>query len=295
MKLENIFSDLWLAAFWGPLVVGLILFFLNMLFSRNKNSNQEVTFKHVREVVVKHVVEINGINSSEPEHNPRPSRSASNNNEDPTPVIFGGGLLLLSIFYAKYQTEVIAVEIGFTTFILTFVLFTVLFSLRNNISHDPNWKAYLYTTFLLGFMGYPLMYLALNPIYAPIEVRNMSSVIADGGLKNIVNLYGLKGMGFILLQTLGFVTLAFAMLLQVLSLVFYTAAIQLAISDVPRPIVSFIARATYRFKSPYLIMSFSLIFYLLSFFLISGVGFEWWYSAVNNETRDLVEPPLRNV
>jgi len=282
MNFENIFSGLWLTAFWGPLIVGLILFLLNMFFSREKNSKKEVTFKYVREVVVKHVVEIKESKRSNLESHSEPKRSSTNNTDDPTPIIFGTGLIFLSFFYAKYQTEVIAVTVGFSTFILSFVLFTVLFSLNNNIAHDRNWKIYLYTTSLLGLLGYPLMYLALNPIYAPIEVRNMSSAIVDGGLKSIINIYGFKGLGFLILQTLGFVALTLAMLMQALSLTFHTAAIQLAITEIPRPIISFVARVTIRFKNPYQIMACSIFLYLASFVLISGAGYEWWYSIVNN-------------
>jgi len=281
MTIESIFSELWLAAFWGPLAVGLILFLLSKAFS-GKKEEKVVTFKHVREVVVKHVVEV--------KENKRAARAASqtrgnssrNGGEDPAPALIGFGLLFLSFFYAKYQIEVTAVLLGFSTFILSFVLFTVFFGISKSIAHDHSWTRYLYTTSFLALLGYPLMYIALNPIYAPTEVSSMSSTVIDGGLAGMFKKFGLKGVGFLMFQALGFLTLAMAMLLQVLSLAFYTSVIQLAVSPEPRPIISFVAQVTSKFRSPNKMIAFSIILYLFSFILISGIGHEWWYSAANN-------------
>lgn len=280
MSIENIFSDLWLAAFWGPLVVGLILFLLGKVFS-GKNEEKIITFKHVREVVVKHVIEI-----KESKRASRPASQTSNGSrngeDDPVPVLMGFGLLFLSFFYAKHQIEVIAVVLGFSTFILSFVLFTVFFGIRKNIAHDRSWTRYLYTTLFLALLGYPLMYIALNPIYAPPEVSSMSSIVMNSGLAGMFKRFGLKGVGFLMFQTLGFLTMATAMLLQALSLAFYTSAIQLAVGSSQMPIISFVAQVTSRFRSPNKMIAFSIILYLFSFILISGVGYEWWYGAANN-------------
>ncbi len=281
MSIESIFSELWLAAFWGPLAVGLILFLLAKVFS-DKSEEKVVTFKHVREVVVKHVVEVK---ESKRTLRPAPkeqSNRSGNGREDPTPALIGIGLLFLSFFYATHQIEVIAVVSGFSTFVLSFVLFTVFFGISKNISHDRSWTQYLYTTLFLTLLGYPLMYIALNPIYAPLEVSNMSSTAIDGGLAGMFNKFGLKGVGFLMFQALGFLTLAMAMLSQALSLAFYTSVIQLAVSSNQRPIINIVAQVTSRFRSPNKMIAFSIILYLFSFILISGVGYEWWYSAANN-------------
>ena len=280
MSIENIFSELWLAAFWGPLAVGLILFLISKMFS-GKKEEKIVTFKHVREVVVKHVVEVKeSKNASRPAS--QSSNGARNGGDDPAPILIGVGVLLLSFFYAKYQIEVIAVLLGFSTFLLSFVLFTVFFGISNNIVHDRSWARYLYTTLFLAFLGYPLMYIALNPIYAPPEVSSMSSIVIDGGIAGMFKKYGLKGVGFLMFQVLGFLTMAMAMLLQALSLTFYTSAIQLAVGSRQMPIISFVAQVTSRFRSPNKIIIFSVVLYLFSFILISGIGYEWWYSAANN-------------
>jgi len=277
MSLENIFSELWLSAFWGPLAVGLILFLLGKVFS-GKREEKIVTFKYVREVVLKLVIEV-------PE-NKRTSRSApqtrSNGKEDPTPALLGIGLLFLSFFYAKHQIEVIAVVIGFSTFILSLVLFTIFFGISKNIVHDHSWSRYLYTTLFLAFLGYPLMYVALNPIYMPPEVSSMRNIVIDGGFVGMFKSFGLKGVIFLMFQALGFLTLAMAMLLQTLSLAFYTSVIRLAVSSRRRPIINFVAKATLRFRSPNKIITFSIVLYIFSFILISGVGYDWWYSAANN-------------
>ncbi|MEH6448308.1 MAG: hypothetical protein V7765_06520 [Oleispira sp.] len=281
MSIENIFSELWLAAFWGPLAVGLILFLLSKFFS-GKNEEKIVTFKYVREVVVKHVVEVKERKrASRPVSQTRRS-GARNGRDDPAPALIGIGLLFLSFFYAKHQTEVVAVVLGFSTFILSFVLFTVFFGISKNIAHDHSWTRYLYTTLFLALLGYPLMYIALNPIYAPLEVNNMSSIVMDGGLASMFKNFGLKGVGFLMFQALGFLTLAIAMLLQTLSLVFYTSVIQLAVSPNQRPIINFVAQITSKFRSPNKMIAFSIVLYVFSFVLISGVGYEWWYSAANN-------------
>lgn len=281
MSIGIVFSELWLAAFWGPLAVGLILFLLNKLFS-GKSNEKIVTFKHVREVVVKHVVEV--------KQNKRASRSSSltrnnttrNGGEDPTVGLIAMGLLLLSFFYAKHQTEVVAVVLGFSTFILSFALFTVFFGISKNIAHDRNWTRYLYTTLFLALLGYPLMYIALNPIYAPLEVSRMSSTIIDGGLASMFKQFGFKGVSFLMFQALGFLTLAMAILIQALSLAFYISVIQLAVSPNQRPVINFVAQVTSRFRSPNKMIAFSIILYFFSFILISGVGYEWWYNVANN-------------
>lgn len=276
MSIESVFSELWLAAFWGPLAVGLILFLINKMFSGKKE--EVVTFKHIREVVVKHVVAIKESSQT----TAQASNGARTGGDESAPILIGAGLILLSFFYAKHQFEVIAVLLGFSTFLFSFVLFTVFFGISNNIVHDRSWARYLYTTIFLAFLGYPLMYIALNPIYAPPEVSSMSSIVIDGGIAGMFKIFGLKGVSFLIFQTLGFLTMAMAMLLQALSLTFYTSVIQLAVSYSQMPLISFLAQATSRFRRPNKIIFFSIVLYLFSFILISGVGYEWWYSTANN-------------
>jgi hypothetical protein len=259
MNIEKVFSELWLAAFWGPLAVGTILFLLGKVFSGNKQE-KTVTFKYVREVVVKHVIEVKE-NKRASQPAPKPSNDeARNGSDDPTPIAIAVGLLFLSFFYAKYQAEVIAIAAGFSTFLLSFALFTIFFGVKKNIAHDRGWTRYLYSTLFLALLGYPLMYIALNPIYAPLEVSTMSSTIIDGGIADMFKKFGLKGFGFIMFQALGFITLTTAMLLQTLSLTFYTSVIQLAVSETPRPVINFVAQATSSFKSPNRIITFSVVF-----------------------------------
>lgn len=280
MSIMNIFSELWLAAFWGPLAVGLILFIINKIFSGDKKE-KTVTFKYVREVVVKHVVEIkdNKIYSLPAL---QANRGTPTGRDDTTPILIGVGLLLLSFLYAKYQIEVITVLLGFSTFILSFVLFTVFFGISKNIVHDRNWARYIYTTIFLAFLGYPLMYIALNPIYAPPEVNSMSSIVINGGIAGMFKTFGLKGVVFLMFQVLGFLTMTMAMLFQALSLFFYTSVIQLAIGSNQITINYFVAQATSRFRNPNKIIISSIFLYLFSFILISGIGYEWWYSTANN-------------
>lgn len=280
MSINSIFSELWMAAFWGPLAVGLILFLINKIFSGG-TEEKIVTFKHIREVVVKHVVEI-----KESKNALRLDSQASNGTrtggDDPAPILIGAVLLSLSFFYAKYQIEVIAVLLGFSTLLLSFVLFTVFFGISNNIAHDRSWVRYLYTTIFLAFLGYPLMYIALNPIYAPPEVSSMSSIVIDGGVAGMFKMFGLKGVGFLMFQALGFLTMAMAMFLQALSLIFYTSVIQLAVGSSQMLIINFLAKATSRFRSPNKVIVLSIFLYLFSFILISGIGYEWWYSTANS-------------
>lgn len=281
MKLESVFSDLWLAAFWGPLAVGIILFLVSKLFSKNA-PNKTVTLRYVQEVVVKHVIEIKERKGVSKASSPRRPSERKNKSDDSAPIVIGVGLLLLSFFYAKYQIEFIAAVMGFSTFILSFIMFTVFFGISKNIVHDLDWKRYLYTTFLLALLGYPMMYIALNPFYAPIEVSNMNSAINNDGIVGMFKEFGIKGVGFLMFQSLGFITLTMAMLLQTLSLTFYTAITQLAITEIKRPVVSFIAQLTTRFQSPYRVMVISVVLYISSFILISGIGYDWWYSAASN-------------
>ncbi|WAG10425.1 hypothetical protein NRZ32_14905 [Aeromonas dhakensis] len=110
----------------------------------------------------------------------------------------------------------------------------------------------------------------------------MSSIVIDGGIAGMFKIFGLKGVSFLIFQTLGFLTMAMAMLLQALSLTFYTSVIQLAVSYSQMPLISFLAQATSRFRRPNKIIFFSIVLYLFSFILISGVGYEWWYSTANN-------------
>ncbi|MEW7975011.1 MAG: hypothetical protein AB2810_21230 [Candidatus Thiodiazotropha endolucinida] len=281
MKLESIFSDIWLTAIWGPLFVGIILFLINKRFTKNSEV-KTITFKHVREVVIRHVVKVEERKTPVTTTQSQSSNIPTAGSDNSTPIVLGLGLLLLSFFYAKYKIEVAAVVLGFSTFILTFVIFTVLFVLHKGIAHDRNWNRYLFTTSLLAFLGYPLMYIALNPIYAPHEVIHMSSTITKYGLTDLVIQFGIEGIVFLMSQTVGFVILATAMLLQILSLTFYTLVTQLAIADITRsPHVRFIVQALSKFRSPNKMMTISIVFYILSFFLISGIGLELWYSATN--------------
>lgn len=280
MSNHNIFSELFISAFWGPLIVGLILFLLNKIFS-GKNNRKTITFKYIKKVVVKHIIEIK--ENKRCQHSATPVTNISyHSRDDQTLILIVMGLIFLSFFYAKYQIEAITILLGFSTFILSFVLFTVFFSIRKNIEHDQYWSLYLYTTLFLAFLGYPLMYIALNPIYAPPEIQNMSNVVIDGGLADMLKIFGVRGFGFIVLQALGFLTIAIAMLLQTFSLTFYISAIQLAVSSSRMPIINFLAQATIKFKNPNKMIIFSTILYLISFIFISGVGYEWWYSAANN-------------
>lgn len=281
MNIGNVFSELWITAIWGPLVVGLILFLLSKIFP-GKNQEKCVTFKYVREVVVKHIIEVKESKRAERQRPQSRSNGSRNGTDDPTLLIIGIGLLFLSLFYAKHQAEVVAVVLGFSTFILSFILFTIFFGISKNIVHDRSWTRYLFATSFLALLGYPLMYVALNPIYAPLEVSSMSDTVINGGLAGMLHKFGLKGVGFLMLQALGFVTLSMAMLLQTLSLTFYASAIQLAVSEGPRPVFNFLAQVTSQFKSPNAAIVFSVILYTLSFILISGLGYEWWYSAAAN-------------
>lgn len=272
MDFEGVFSELWLAAFWGPLAVGIILFILGKVFS-GKNKEKIVTFRYVQEVVIKHVLEVK---ESKKASRPAPqSRSNGNKGDDPTPALILVGLLFLSFFYAKYQIEFVAVISGFSTLILSFVLFTVFFGINKNIAHDQEWIRYLFTTSFLALLGYPLMFIAINPIHSPLEVSNMSNAIMGDSIAGMLKAFGFKGIGFIIYQALGFMTLALAMLLQVLSLTFYTSVIQLAVSESPRPVVDFVAKVTSRFKNPNRTTIFSIVLYIISFILISGIGYEW--------------------
>jgi hypothetical protein len=277
MSIENIFSKLLISAFWGPLAAGLILFFLQKVSSRKKK--KAVTFRYVKEVVVKHVVEVKGA-ENKPFSVPRPiNGNGGKGDDDAVPVLLVLGLLFLSIFYAKHQIEVVTVVAGFSTFILSFVLFTIFFGINKNIVHDRSWLWYLYSTSFLAILGYPLMHIAINPIYAPIEVKDMSDAILNGKLADMLRLFGLRGVMFLMLQSFGFITLSIAMLQQVLSLTFYSSVIQLAVSECPKPITNFVAKGTSKFKNPYKTIAFSLVLYVFSFILISGVGYHWWYSG----------------
>lgn len=284
MKIENIFSDLWLAAFWGPLAVGVIIFALGKIFS-GKKEEKTVTLKYIQEVVIKHVVEIKENNKASL---PKPEAEKGGTNDDPTPALVLVALLFLSFFYAKYQVEVIAVISGISTFILSFVLFTAFFGINNNIRHDQKWSRYLLTTSFLALLGYPMMYIAINPIYAPIEVSNMSNYIAKDGIVGMFETFGLNGVTFIALQALGFITLALAMLIQALSLTFYTSAIKLAVTEEPGSITRAIVQLTSKFSQPYKTIAISTFFYAISFMLISGLGYEWWYSTANNSIQPTV-------
>jgi hypothetical protein len=199
-------------------------------------------------------------------------------NDDSVVMLLPVGLLFLSFFYAKYQIECIAVISGFSTFILSFILFTAFFGVRRNIKHDRGWRIYLIVSCCLALLGYLLMYVAVNPFYAPLEVINMRGTVAIEGVVGMVKSFGTKGILFFMFQTLGFATLALAMFIQVLSLTFYICVIQIAVSNSPRPIISFIARLTSKFESPIAMVCLSIFLYLMSFVLISGVGFELIYN-----------------
>ncbi|WP_219601857.1 hypothetical protein, partial [Vibrio parahaemolyticus] len=95
----------------------------------------------------------------------------------------------------------------------------------------------------------------------------------------LIKEFGVTGLCFLVFQALGFISLIMAMFFQLLSLVFYTSVIHLAVSDVPNPIVSVVAKITSKFKNPNKTTIVSVVFYILSFLLISGVGFDWWFSS----------------
>jgi hypothetical protein len=230
---------------------------------------------------IKHIIEIAEPVRPPPAKSPQ-KREGTRHTEDPTPAALLVGTLLLCIFYAKHQIEVVTAFAGFNTFILFIIFFNVAFGINNNIIHDHHWKRYLYTTSLLALLGYPLMYIALNPVYAPLEIQNFRSAAAISGAVNMYKTFGLKGIGFLIFQVLGFLSLAIAMILQVLSLTFYTAVIRLVITDAKRPIVRFIAKITSRFRNPYKMMFISTGLYIFSFVLISGIGYEWWYSVASD-------------
>lgn len=290
MDIGKIFSELWIGAFWGPLLVGVLIFLLGKFFSQKKNE-KTVTFKTVQQLIITHVIEIKNQDSeSKPIANesrggiaPRREipikHTASNDSHESLSIASLMGGLFLSYFYGKYQIEVVVSVTGFITFVLSLVLFNVFFGISENIVHDRAWKRYLYSTLLLVLLGYPLMYIALNPIYAPLQVNEMSEAIAVEGLAKLIKEFGVTGLCFLVFQALGFISLIMAMFFQLLSLVFYTSVIHLAVSDVPNPIVSVVAKITSKFKNPNKTTIVSVVFYILSFLLISGVGFDWWFSS----------------
>lgn len=287
MNFEQIFSDLWVSSFWGPLVVGVLLFLGGKLFS-DKTSQKTVTLKYVQEVIVKRVIEINHI-----QHNRgiQPSRTNTRNQGDDFFGFFCLAIFFLSSLYVKHQTTVIAVTLGLFTFVLSFTLFTMFFRTSKSVVHDASWQRFLVATLILAILGYPLMYVALHPVFTPSEIIGYDNTLEETGFQGILRYYGLKGLTFYLFQTLGFFTLAIAMFLQVTSLTFYTVAIQLAVSTHPRPVLFFIARLTSGFSSPSKIFISSAVCYTLSFILISGLGYAWLYNSSPNSISSYSSPP----
>ncbi|WP_332403547.1 hypothetical protein [Vibrio metschnikovii] len=295
MSIEKLFSELWIAAFWGPLLVGVLMFLLGKTFSQKKNE-KTVTFKNVQQLIITHVIEIKDqdneatsfSNKNKGELAPQRANSIKHRsqNEDSEFLLYALliGVAFLSFFYGKYQTEVIVVVSGFTTFILSLVLFNVFFGISRNIEHDREWKRYLYSTLFFALLGYPLMYLALNPIYAPLQVNEMSEAIAVDGFVTLIREFGIIGFSFLVFQALGFIFLIMAMIFQLLSLVFYTSVIHLAVSDVPNPLVSLVVKVTSKFKRPNKTVIISILLYILSFLLISGVGFNGWFSYTSTSS-----------
>lgn len=275
MDITNIFSHLMITSFWGPFTAaiasGVILLLIGKVFSKGKQ-DKSVTLRHVQEVTIKHIIEIKeqANKITKPSTNNVSTRSSSHNNsDDPTSLLLIITVVGLSSVYAKHQMQVIATMSGAITFVLTFVLFTIFFSLKKNIVHDQIWNKYLYTTLFLTILGYLLMYLAVNPIYSELATDNQSinkHTNAFSGLYKII---------FFVYQVIGFLTLAMAMLLQVLSLTFYAIAIHIAVNGyTPTPIFTFVSKLTHRFRNPKQVIIASSVLYIISFLFISGLLYQ---------------------
>lgn len=275
--IEFLGSEPSIGAFWGPLAASIIVFILNYLLFRqndNKKSEKILTFRIVREEYKKHIIEIRHQKQlPQPIQSQAPARSSN----DDVPVVIGAGVLLLSFFYIKYQTEIILAILSVSTFLLTYLIFSVVFAYRNSIIHGNDWKIYFTVTFGLIACAFPLMYLALHPLYSPERIDSMSLLVNNGGVTALFKSYGIAGFGFLMFQALGFLSLALAQLLQFLSLTFYMSITQIVVSDQKRPLLELVARATKRFSQPYLIIGTSIVLYVVSTILISGIAYEWWY------------------
>ncbi len=261
-----IFSNTFITAFWLPLAVGLIIFALTYLTqkpslqSNNLIINPSLTIVNIEKTIY--------IKDKETQ-----STSKENNSEVFMWVILGG-LFLLIPFYTKYQIQILETFLGLTSLLFFFYSLSVLRAYNGNFFRNPTWLVFLIGILVCFFIVIADAYFCLNPTYHLNNYSSLQFVATKSGIQGLIKEYGIKGIGFIIYQMIGFLFLAISYFYMTISLIYFYSIVTIEQSNSRFSL--FLIKTFHRYcKKPIPNTIFLVIMNVLSFLLISGFIFKW--------------------
>ncbi|MFM5368305.1 hypothetical protein ACET9U_00905 [Aeromonas veronii] len=270
--------------FWSPLSVTVLGGLILAILLRNGSTDKEA----IRRNKGLTLTEVKNLIQSELDNRPRQQsihvQSSNSKNQSGNDDFFGFfviGLVFLSVGYARYQNQVLDYSVVAATSLFGFWVATILFSLFKGTISGRGWATYTIVVCVLSLLALPILYLSLNPIYAPDGITNLQQVATDSGFFGLIKNYGAEGVSFLFFQVIGFFVLYGSWLFILLSLI-YMASSTLVVSGARgRQLWFWLSIKTSKFGKPVKGTIIVSILYLVSFFLISGLVYKWLLPVSN--------------
>lgn len=254
--MDILFSQVGIISFWLPLlaaiVAGIIILLIQQLFKSPQpaQSQPPQSFKQVNEriqniIVIKHVSK-----------QANTKKETSTEDAQNTFAAFGSMLIIASVLYGQYESQVITTLLGLTTFISTLWVFTLVYAYTQHIIHGKGWLTFLLCSF--GFIAGTLwsIHLLSNPLFVP----EVNDVHLAGMTAFFATAYKVLGIGF----TLGGLSII------LLTLFHYILQISVITHGQPWTITRWFLRLTRICTQPLLIGAILIILLILSCLFTSG-------------------------
>jgi hypothetical protein len=261
-----IFSNTFITAFWLPLAVGLIIFALTYL-------TQKPSLQFNNLVINPNLIIVNIEKTIYIKDKDTQSTAKGNNSEVFMWVILGG-LFLLIPFYTKYQIQILESFLGLTSLLFFFYSLSLLRAYNGNFFRNPTWLVFLIGIFVCFFIVIADAYFCLNPTYHLNNYSNLQFVATKDGVQGLIKVYGIKGIGFIIYQMLGFLFLAISYFYMTISLIYFYSIVTIEQSNSRFSL--FLIKTFHKYcKKPIPNTVFLIVMNIVSFLLISGFIFKW--------------------
>lgn len=265
--------------FWVPLLVAVLAGIILAVVDRNNTvrvhedkSERELSTKQVREIIRD---EISRLAAASSLSNSPVSKSHNKNDEDIVWLLFGG-LVFLATFYARYQSLVLDYSVMAATSLAGFWLSAIIFTIVSGTLSGKGWALFIVSVCILSVLALPILYQALNPLYAPDGISSLQQIATESGLFGLFQKYGAEGFIFLLFQVTGFIVLYGAWLYILFTLVFMSSSALVIVESKGRPLWLWLSVKTSVFSYPIKGTVIVFALYVISFILISGLAYEWW-------------------